>query len=93
MFLTKTYNMQQSLFAATLIFNPLAYAIQDGVGWRITYSIYAVLVFVVGSALTLTFIPREDQEFKVRNLHKFCKWLLIGHYGASMYIIHALYSG
>lgn len=48
--------------SATLIFNPLAYAIEKGVGWRITYSIYAILLFVVGSAITATFRPKTKES-------------------------------
>ena len=40
---------------ATLIFNPLAYAMLVGVGWRVTYSIFAVMMFVIGCAAAATF--------------------------------------
>ncbi|ELT96052.1 hypothetical protein CAPTEDRAFT_56003, partial [Capitella teleta] len=49
---------------ATLIFNPVTYLLIDAVGWRITYSIYAVVTLVLGLSISLTFrspAPSDDE--------------------------------
>ncbi|KAK2157441.1 hypothetical protein LSH36_191g01053 [Paralvinella palmiformis] len=47
---------------ATLIFNPLTFVLLDAVQWRITYSLFAGVLFVVGSLTTLTFRHKYPKE-------------------------------
>ena len=50
------------LFSATLVFNPIAYALITSVGWRLTYVIFGGLLFVVGIVTDVTLRPLKEEE-------------------------------
>lgn len=50
------------LVLGSLTFNPITQQILQNVGWKLTFTIYAVALFLVGVCTTCMFRPKEDSD-------------------------------